>query len=65
MASIVATRHVAIQGRAGVRVVARRAPGEEALVWQVVVDRRLDPADPVVRAAGEAAIADLRRDLGA
>ena len=65
MASIVASRHVAIQGRAGVRVVARRAPGEEALVWQVVVDRGLDPADPGVIAAGEAAIADLRRDLGA
>ncbi len=65
MASIVATRHVAIQGRAGVRVVARRVAGEEALVWQVVVDRGLDPADPGVRATGEAAIADLRRDLGA
>lgn len=65
MASIVASRHVAIQGRAGVRVVARRAPGEEALVWQVVVDRGLDPGDPGVRAAGEAVIADLRRDLGA
>lgn len=64
-ASIVASRHVPVQGRAGVRVVARRAPGQDDPVWQVVVDRGLDPADPRVDAANEAVIADLRRELGA
>lgn len=63
-ASIVASRHVAVRGRAGVRVVARRAPGSDELVWQVVTDRGLDPADPGVRAASEAAIAELSRELG-
>jgi hypothetical protein len=63
-ASIVASRHAAVRGRAGVRVVARRAPGSDEVVWQVVVDRELDPADPGVQAASEAAIADLRRELG-
>lgn len=62
--SIVASRHIPVQGRAGVRVVARRATGEDGLVWQVVVDRGLDPADPRVQAVGETGIADLRRELG-
>ena len=64
-ASIVASRHAAVRGRAGVRVVARRAPGSDEVVWQVVVDRGLDPADPGVQAASVAAVADLRRELGA
>jgi hypothetical protein len=34
------------------------------LVWQVVTDRGLDPADPDVRAASVAAIAELSRELG-
>jgi hypothetical protein len=63
-ASTVASRHVAVRGRAGVRVVARRAPGSDELVWQVVTDRGLDPADPDVRAASVAAIAELSRELG-
>ena len=63
-ASIVASRHVRLDGRAGVRVVARRVPGQQELVFQVVVDRGLDPAHPQVRAAGEAAMADFRRELG-
>jgi hypothetical protein len=63
-ASIVASRHTSVRGRAGVRVVARRARGSDELVWQVVVDRELDPADPGVQAASVAAIADLSRELG-
>ena len=64
-ASIVASRHVPVQGRAGVRVVARRAPGQDELVWQVVHDRGLDATDPRVDELSAAAIADLRRELGA
>jgi hypothetical protein len=62
--SIVASRHTAVEGRAGVRVVARRVPGEDDLQWQVVVDRGLDPADPRVQTASDAAVSDLRRELG-
>ena len=63
--SIVASRHTPVEGRAGVRVVARRVPGEDELRWQVVVDRGLDPADPRVQAASDTAVSDLRRELGA
>ena len=63
--SIVASRHTPVEGRAGVRVVARRVPGEDELQWQVVVDRGLDPADPRVQAASHTAVSDLRRELGA
>jgi hypothetical protein len=63
--SIVASRHTPIDGRAGVRVVARRVPGEDELQWQVLVDRGLDPADPRVQATSDTAVSDLRRELGA
>jgi hypothetical protein len=62
--SIVASRHAPVEGNAGVRVVARRVPGEDGLLWQVVVDRGLDPADPRVQAVSEAAVSELRRELG-
>jgi hypothetical protein len=45
-------------------VVARRVPGADELVWQVVVDRELDPGDARVQAAGETGISELRRELG-
>jgi hypothetical protein len=63
--SIVASRHTPVEGSAGVRVVARRVPGEDELQWQVVVDRGLDPSDPRVQTASETAVSDLRRELGA
>jgi hypothetical protein len=63
--SIVASRHIPVTGRTGVRVVARRVPGQDELVWQVVVDRELDPADQRVQAAGETGIRALRRELDA
>jgi hypothetical protein len=63
--SIIASRHTPVEGRAGVRVVARRVPGDDELLWQVVVDRGLDPADPRVQAVSETAVVELRRELGA
>ena len=63
--SIVASRHTPVEGKAGVRVVARRVPGEDELLWQVVVDRGLDPDDPRVQAVSDTAVSELRRELGA
>ena len=63
--SIVASRHTSVEGKAGVRVVARRVPGEDELQWQVVVDAGLDPADPRVQAVSAAAVSALRDELGA
>jgi hypothetical protein len=64
-ASIVTSRHVPIRGRAGVRVIARRVAGSDELRWQLVLDRGLDPDDPQVQALAQAALTDLRRELGA
>ncbi|MDQ1585505.1 MAG: hypothetical protein QOJ90_1838 [Actinomycetota bacterium] len=61
--SIVVTRHVRVQGRFGVRVIARRAPGSDELVWQVVVDPGLDPGSGQVQAATSATIAELAAEL--
>ena len=63
-ASIVVTRHVTLPGRGGVRLVARRVPGEAAPVWQFVFDEGLDPEDPGLRALAEQALEEIRRTLG-
>jgi hypothetical protein len=63
-ASIVASRHVPVRGRAGARVVARRSSGSSELAWQVVVDRGLDADDPAVQVAVERAIAAMKSELG-
>lgn len=56
MASIVVSQRVPLRGEAGVRVVARRVPGSEAVFWQVVLDEGLDPRDATLRPAIEAAL---------
>ena len=64
--SIVASRHVRLGDRGGVRLVARRVPGAGGpdLTWDLVFDRGLDPADPGLRALAEQALEDVRRSLG-
>lgn len=65
-ASIAVQRHVAVQGRKGVRVLARRAPAAPGdLAWFVEYDDGLDPADPQVDAVVQEALALARRDVGA
>ena len=60
-ASVCSTRHVAVTGRRGVRVVARRAPsGRSEVSWVYEYDEGIDPDDPVVRAAAETALARAR-----
>ncbi len=62
--SVVASRHVPVRGRAGVRVIARRVPGSPELLWQVAPDVGINPADADVALATRAALADLRVELG-
>lgn len=64
-ASIVVNQHVRLVGRSGVRILGRRAPGTDELVWTLRFDPDLDPADPQLRALADAELADLRQQLGA
>ncbi len=64
-ASILLQRHVPIAQRRGVRLIARRAPGQPALVnWVFEYDEGVDPDDPVVRLAAQKALARAREELG-
>lgn len=62
-ASVVAQHHVPLRGDAGVRLVARRTP-DGSVTWRVTFDTGLDPADPRLREAADAALAELRAALG-
>jgi hypothetical protein len=63
--SILATRRVRVHGSRAVTVVARRSPaGEGELAWQVSLDKGLDESDPAVADGVDAAIAELRAELG-
>ena len=65
-ASVVLQRHVPVAGGKGVRVVARRAPrGNRPLAWFYQYDEGVDPDDPAVRAAAEAALRTAQQDVGA
>lgn len=64
-ASVVLQRHVPLQGRRGVRVVARRAPrGDQPIRWVYQYDEGIDPDDPAVVAAARAALAAAREEIG-
>ena len=64
-ASVVLQRHVAVGGRRGLRVIARRAPaGSGAIQWVYEYDEGVDPDDPAVREAGRSALEAMRRDVG-
>jgi hypothetical protein len=64
-ASIVLQRHVPIDGRRGLRVIARRAPyGDRPVQWVYEYDEGVDPDDPAVRQAAEEALAAARLDVG-
>ena len=47
-----------------VRVVGRRVPGEDALLWQLVFDPQTDLSDPLVRAQASAFLDAVRRTIG-
>ena len=64
-ASIVLQRHVRVDGRRGLRVIARRAPrGDRPVAWFYEYDEGLDPSHPAVRDAAEDALRAAREELG-
>lgn len=64
-ASVLLQRHVAIRGSRGVRVIARRAPrGDQPVRWLFEYDEGVDPDDPAVREAADAALAAARAEVG-
>lgn len=64
-ASIVLQRHVAVRGRRGVRVVARRAPHSTGeIAWFLEYDDGVEPDDASVRAAVDQALRAARGEVG-
>ena len=64
-ASIVLQRHVAVGGRRGLRVIARRAPaGTGRIQWVYEYDEGVDPDAPAVREAARSALETMQRDVG-
>ena len=64
-ASVLLVRHVPIEGRRGVRVIARRPPaGDRGLRWVYEYDAGIDPDDPTVRLAAETALAAAQDEVG-
>jgi hypothetical protein len=64
-ASIVLQRRVAVAGRRGVTVIARRPPqGSGETTWAVELDPGLEPEDPAVREAAARGLQDAQAELG-
>jgi hypothetical protein len=64
-ASVVLQRHVAIRGKRGVRVIARRsAAGSRELSWLFEYDEGVDPDDPFVEHAAREALDAARNEVG-
>lgn len=62
--SVVAQHHVVLRDGKGVRLVARRVADDGSLRWSVVFDAGLDPRDPALRREADAALLELRSQLG-
>jgi hypothetical protein len=63
-ASVVLQRRVQVSGRRGFRVFARRPPRGGPVTWAFELDPGVDPAEPVVRAAMDEALAQAQAALG-
>lgn len=63
--TVLLQRHVAVDGKRGVRIVARRAPsGPRELTWLLEYDAGIDPGDPLVELATQEALAAARAEVG-
>lgn len=60
----VVDQRISFNAQAGARVVARRVRGGVRVRWLVILDRGLDPGNPVVRAELESALTELRAATG-
>lgn len=65
-ATIVVNQHVplAADGTRGVRLIARRSPVTDEVVWHARFDEGLDSADPDINQRAGVALADLRERMG-
>ncbi len=64
-ASVILQRHVSVERRRGLRVIARRAPrGDRPISWFYEYDEGVDPDDPRVRELARAALASARDEVG-
>lgn len=62
--SVLFSRFTRVVGKRGLSVVGRRSPaGDGPITWSYVLSAGLDPADPLVADAAEAALAEARREL--
>jgi hypothetical protein len=64
-ASVVLTRFVPVEGRAGMTLVGRRAPGTDGEIeWSFVLGAGLEPEDPRLREIAQQALVEAARELG-
>ncbi|WP_433167578.1 hypothetical protein [Kribbella sp. CA-247076] len=65
-ASIVVQRHIPLKGKRGVRIVARRNPSDTnaPVTWNAVLDKGLEPDQPGVLDAADAALKSVRDEFG-
>ena len=64
-ASVLIQRRVDVHGKKGLVVIARRPPrGRGEITWAYELDAGVDPADPAVKAAADAALRAARLDVG-
>lgn len=64
-ASVVLQRHVAVSGKKGLFVIARRAPrGNSEITWSYEFDRGIDPDDPAVMVAAQQGLDTAAEELG-
>jgi hypothetical protein len=64
-ASVLLQRRVLLGGGKGVLVVARRSPrGRREVTWALEFDAGVNPADPAVRQAADAALRSVQDELG-
>ncbi|MET0999023.1 MAG: hypothetical protein ABWX73_09940 [Marmoricola sp.] len=63
-ASIVLQRWVRVRGKQGLTVIGRRSPVGGPVAWMVAYDPALEPADPEVAEAADAALAAARAEVG-
>ncbi|MGO4256823.1 hypothetical protein [Marmoricola sp. RAF53] len=64
-ASVVLQRGHLVSGKRGFKVIGRRSPeGRGPITWMFEFDPGIDPDDPLVAVAAEAALAEARGDVG-